>query len=66
MLKRSYPLSNWICSKVLKMKIILTWVGKGFGRSYLEYLIKKYDYEIIGLTRDLNDFSKNFLKTIKY
>ena len=47
------------------MKIILTGVGKGFGRSYLEYLIKKDNYEIIGLTRDLNDFSKNFLKTIK-
>ena len=46
------------------MKILLTGVGKGFGRSYLEYLISKDNIEIVGLTRDLNDFDKNFLKSL--
>ena len=47
------------------MRILLTGVGKGFGRSYLEHLIKKDNFEIIGITRDLKDFNKNFFKTIK-
>ena len=39
------------------MKVLLTGVGKGFGRSYLEYISSQYKYEILGLTRNLNDFT---------
>ena len=39
------------------MKVLLTGVGKGFGRSYLEYISLQNKYEILGLTRNLNDFN---------
>lgn len=39
------------------MKVLLTGVGKGFGRSYLEYISLQDKYEILGLTRNLNDFN---------
>ena len=39
------------------MKVLLTGVGKGFGRSYLEYISSQNKYEILGLTRNLNDFT---------
>lgn len=40
------------------MKVLLTGVGKGFGRSYLEHLIAQNQYEILGITRSLNDFTE--------
>ena len=39
------------------MKVLLTGVGKGFCRSYLEYISLQNKYEILGLTRNLNDFN---------
>ena len=46
------------------MKLIITGVGKGFGRSYLEHLTDDNKYEIVGLTRTISDFSANELKLL--
>jgi 2-dehydro-3-deoxy-D-gluconate 5-dehydrogenase len=47
------------------MKVLLTGVGKGFGRSYLEHLAQNEKFEILGVTRDLNDFDDVILKSLK-
>lgn len=47
------------------MKVLLTGVGKGFGRSYLEHLAQTEKFEILGVTRDLNDFDDIILKSLK-
>ena len=47
------------------MKILLTGVGKGFGRAYLEHLAKKDEFEILGVTRDLNDFDYDVIESFK-
>jgi len=39
------------------MKILLTGVGKGFGRSYLDKLSKNAEHDILAVTRSLKDFS---------
>ena len=44
------------------MKVLLTGVGKGFGRSYLEHLASRNKFEILGITRDLNDFADKGLQ----
>ena len=41
------------------MKILLTGVGKGFGRSYLNTLVQSSEIELIAITRNLDDFSKD-------
>jgi gluconate 5-dehydrogenase len=39
------------------MKILLTGVGKGFGRSYLDKLSNSAEHDILAVTRSLKDFS---------
>lgn len=39
------------------MRVILTGVGKGFGRSLLDLYAANSDTEILGVTRSLSDFS---------
>lgn len=39
------------------MKIILTGVGKGFGRIYLEHIVNSHDVQVCGITRSLDDFA---------
>ena len=47
------------------MKILLTGVGKGFGRSYLEHLAPREGLEVMGVTRNLSDFDSVSLKSLQ-
>ena len=44
------------------MKMLLTGVGKGFGRAYLEHLAKNNKFEILGVTRNLEDFDDDVIE----
>ena len=44
------------------MSLLITGIGKGFGRYYLEHLVDNFDLNIYAVTRTLSDFSANEIK----